>query len=59
MESTINNINFISLKPGSDETHIMYTRRDNIEIMFGDNNDDITEQLFESLLQKYEKKITE
>ena len=28
-------VNFISLKPGSDETGIMYTRSDNIEIMFG------------------------
>ena len=50
-------VNFISLKPGSDETHIMYTRSDNIEIMFGDNNDDIIEQLFESLLQKYEENL--
>ena len=32
-------VNFISLKPGSDETRIMYTRSDNIE-MFGDDNDD-------------------
>ena len=40
-------VNFISLKPGSDETRIMYTTSDNIEIMFGDNNDDIIEQLFE------------
>ena len=47
-------VNFISLKPDSDGTHIMYTRSDNIEIMFGDDNDDIIEQLFESLLQKYE-----
>ena len=46
-------VNFISLKPGSDETRIMYTRSDNIEIMFGDDNDDIIEQLFESLLKKY------
>ena len=35
----------------------MYTRSDNVEIMFGDNNDDITEQLFESLLQKYEENL--
>ena len=49
--------NFISLKPGSDETRIMYTRSDNIEIMFGDNNDDIIEQLFESLLNKYEENL--
>ena len=50
-------VNFISLKPGSDETHIMYTRSNNIEIMFGDNNDDIIEQLFESLLKKYEENL--
>ena len=50
-------VNFISLKPGSDETRIMYTRSDNVEIMFGDNNDDIIEQLFESLLQKYEDNL--
>ena len=47
-------VNFISLKPGSDETRIMYTRSDNVEIMFVDNNDDIIEQLFESLLQNEE-----
>ena len=47
----------MSLKPGSDETRIMYTRSDNVEIMFGDGNDDIIEQLFESLLQKYEENL--
>ena len=52
MQLTIE-VTFISLKPGSDETRIMYTRSDNIEIMFGDDDDDIMEQLFESLLQKY------
>ena len=50
-------VNFISLKPGSDETRIMYTRSDNIETMFDDDNDDIIEQLFESLLQKYEEHL--
>ena len=50
-------VNFTSLKPGSDETRIMYTRSDNIEIMFGDDNDDIIEQLFESLLKKYEENL--
>ena len=50
-------VNFISLKPGSDQTRIMYTRSNNIEIMFGDHNDDIIEQLFESLLQKYEENL--
>ena len=56
MQLTIE-VNFISLKPGSDETRIMYTRSDNIEITFGDNNDDVIEQLFESLLKKYEEKL--
>ena len=56
MQLTIE-VNFISLKPGSDEIRIMYTRSDNIEIMFGDDNDDIIEQLFESLLQKYEENL--
>ena len=56
MQLTIE-VNFISLKPGSDETRIMYTRNDNIEIMFGDDNDDIIEQLFESLLKKYEENL--
>ena len=50
-------VNFISLKPGSHETRIMYTRSDNIEIVFGDDNDDIIEQLFESLLKKYEENL--
>ena len=50
-------VNFISLKSGSDDTRIMYTRSDNVEIMFGDDNDDIIEQLFESLLQKYEENL--
>ena len=47
-------ISFISLKPGSDETRIMHTRIDNIEIMIGDDNDDIIEELLKSFLQKYE-----
>ena len=50
-------VNFISLKPGCDETRIMYTRSDNIEIMFDDDNGDIIEQLFESLLKKYEENL--
>ena len=35
----------------------MHTRSDNVEIMFGDNNDDIIEQLFRSLLQRYEENL--
>ena len=50
-------VNFILLKPGSDVTRIIYTRSDNIEKMFDDDNDDIIEQLFESLLKKYEENL--
>ena len=35
----------------------MYTRSDNVEVMFSDDNDDIIERLFESLLQKYEENL--
>ena len=50
-------INFISLKPGSDETRIMHTRSDNIEITIGDDNDDIIEELFKSFIQKFEENL--
>ena len=50
-------INFISLKPGSDETRIMHTRIDNIEIMIGDDNDDIIEERLRSFLQKYDENL--
>ena len=50
-------INFISLKPGSDETRSMHTRSDNIEIMIGKDNDKIIENLFKSFLQKYEENL--
>ena len=50
-------INFISLKPGSDETRIMHTRIDNIEITIGDDNDDIIEELLKSFIPKYEENL--
>ena len=50
-------INFISLNPGSDETRIMHMSSDNNEIMIGDDNDDIIEELFKSFLQKYEDNL--
>ena len=53
-------INFISSKD-SDETGTMHTRRNNIEIMMGNERNEITKELFESFLQKHqeglEKKI--
>ena len=35
----------------------MHTGSDNIEIMIGDDNDDIIEELFKSFLQKYEENL--
>ena len=52
-------INFISLKPGSDETRVVYTRIDNKEFMNGDNTNEIVKSLFESFLQKFEKNLQE
>ena len=52
-------INFISLKPGSDETCVMYTRSFNEEIMKGSDTDEIIKLLFESFLKKYEENLQE
>ena len=52
-------ISFISLKPGSDETRIMHTARDNEEIMNGSDTDEIIKGLFESFLEKYEENLQE
>ena len=45
-------INFISLKPGSNETRIMHTKSDNAEFMNGSDTDEIIKGFFESFLQK-------
>ena len=50
-------INFISLKPGSDETRVMYTRSDNEEFMTGSDTDEVIKLLFGSLLQKYQENL--
>ena len=50
-------INFISLKPGSDKTRIMHTRSDNEEFMNSDDTDEIIKGIFESFLQKYEEHL--
>ena len=52
-------INYISLKPGSDETRVMQTKSDNEEIMTGSDTDEIIEELFESFLQRYEQNLEE
>ena len=50
-------INFISLKPGSDETPAMYTRSDNEEFMSGDDTNEIIKLLSESFLQRFEENL--
>ena len=50
-------INFISLKPGSDETRIMHMRSDNEEIMNGSDTDKVIKLLFESFFQKYKENL--
>ena len=52
-------INFISLRLGSDETPVMHTRSINEEFMNGSNTDEMIEELFESLLQRYQENLHE
>ena len=51
-------INFIFSKD-SDETRIMHSKSDNIEIMMNSETDEIIEELFESLLQRMSRRINE
>ena len=51
-------INFISSKD-SDETRNMHTKRINIEIMMGSKTDYIIDELFKSLLQRYQERLEE
>ena len=55
----IADINFISLKPGFDETHVMYTKSDNIEIRIGDDINDVIKELFKSLLKRHQENLQE
>ena len=50
-------INFISLKQGSDEARVMYTKTDNEEFMSGDDTNEIIKSLFESFLQRFEENL--
>ena len=51
-------INFISSKD-SHEICTMCTKSNNIEIMMGNGTDEITDKLFQSLLQKYQEGLEE
>ena len=50
--------NFISSKD-SNETHTSHMKSDNIEIMMGSETNDIIDELFESLEQKYQEGLKE
>ena len=52
-------INFISQRPGSDETRIMHTRSVNEEFMNGSDTDEIIKGLFGSILQRYQENLQE
>ena len=52
-------INFISLRPGSDETRVMHTKSINEEFMNGSDTDEIIKELFKSLLQRYQENLQE
>ena len=49
-------VNFVSSKPDSDETRIMHTKSNNIEIMTGSNTNEVIEELL-NLFCKDIKKI--
>ena len=51
-------INVISSKD-SDKTRNMHTKSDNIKIMMGSETYDIIDELFKSLLQKYQERLEE
>ena len=52
-------INFIFSKKDSDETLTMRTKSNNVEIMMGSETDKIIEDLFKSLLQRYQEGLEE
>ena len=55
MENTIDRSNnFVSLKPGSDETRVMDTGSFNEEIMEGSDTVEVIKSLFESFLKIYD-----
>ena len=51
-------INFISSND-SDETHNLHTKSNNIEIMMGNDTDEIIDEFCESLLRKYQEGLEE
>ena len=52
-------INFISSEEDSNETCAMHAKSDIIEIMMVSETDEIIEELFKSLLQRYQEGLEE
>ena len=52
-------INFISSKEDPDETRTMHAKKDKIETMMGSETDEIIEELFKCLLQRYQEGLEE
>ena len=52
-------INFISSRPGSDETRVMHTRSINEEFMKDSDTNKTIKELFKSLLQRYQENLQE
>ena len=52
-------INFISLKPDSNETRVMHTKSDNEEIMVGSDTNEVIKELLKSFLQRYQEGLQE
>ena len=50
-------INFVSSKNDSHEIRTMRTKSDNVHILMVSKTDEIIEELFESLLQNYQKDL--
>ena len=52
-------INFISLRPDSNEIRVMHTKSNNEEFMNGSDTDEIIKELFKSILQRYQENLQE
>ena len=52
-------INFSFLKPDSDETGIINTKSDNMEIMIGSDRNEVIKELFKSFFQRYQEGLQE
>ena len=52
-------INFISSKQDSDVTRTMHTKSNTVETMMGSETDEIIEEIFKSILQRYQEGLEE